>query len=169
MRFRSGAECCRRWALRHYDGEWCSTADVPAPGTGWAAKLAERLPVNVVFLGYGRPGEHRDAPGGAAGEVRAGGAEPASYGIKEPLGINSTYDYKVSVADSAYQNRFFAQLKQLAKPAPLTLFQTDYNAQEGNSARTSQQPPHRRAERREVARDQPTERASTPPQHGLPD
>ena len=54
------------------------------------------------------------------------------YGIEEKLGITYTYDYNVKYADRAYENRFFGELSRLAKPAPLTAFQRQYNDQDGN-------------------------------------
>ena len=91
------------------------------------------------------------------------------HGIDEPIGIDYSYDYRVRFADSRYEDRFFGQLAKLAKPAPVTAFQTDYNAQQANAARRHEQPSHRRAERREVAGEEPARRGGHPPEHGLPD
>jgi hypothetical protein len=100
---------------------------------GGQPKLTERVPVNVVFVGY-QPGQVNGA------QFR--GALPANYepivrsrlfyGVKEKLGITYTYDYKVQYTGAAYENRFFGELSRLAQPAPLTLFQTQYNDQKKN-------------------------------------
>jgi hypothetical protein len=100
---------------------------------GGQPRLAERVPVNVVFLGY-------EAPQVPRGQYLAGlpaRYEPVvrsrlNYGVTEKLGIKYTYDYNVKYSDAKYEDRFFGQLTKLAKPAPLTQFQTDYNAQTKN-------------------------------------
>ena len=101
---------------------------------GGQPSLAETVPVNVVFLGYS---------GEQAGQAafRAGlpvGYEPVvrsrlAYGIAEELGISYRYDYRLSYTDRRYEDRFFGQLKKLARKQPLTQFQTAYNAQRGNA------------------------------------
>ena len=101
---------------------------------GGQPRLVERLPVNVVFIGYDNS---------QVNPAKFFGALPRSYepvvrrrldyGVKEPLGITYKYDYKVRFTDKAYQNKFFGQLKKLAKKAPLTTFQTDYNDQNANA------------------------------------
>ncbi len=57
----------------------------------------------------------------------------ASYGIEEKLGITYKYRYNIKHASERYENSFFRQLKRLAVPAPLTVFQEDYNAQTSNA------------------------------------
>jgi hypothetical protein len=101
---------------------------------GGAADLRERVPVNVVFIGYDRRDINR-------GQLRAGlprEYEPVVrsrlwYGNVEKTGIRYTYDYDVTFADRAYENRFFSRLKRLAKKAPVTDFQQLYNDQENNA------------------------------------
>lgn len=100
---------------------------------GGQPRLVERLPVNVVFVGYDRrqvnPSAFRNAlPRNYEPVVRS----RLNYGIREKLGISHTYDYTIRYADDTYQDRFFHQLTRLAKPAPLTLFQTEYNDQAKN-------------------------------------
>lgn len=100
---------------------------------GGQPRLAERLPVNVVFIGY-QPGQVNNSQfrNGLPAKYEPVVRSRLTYGKKEPIGITYTYDYNLKVADKLYQERFFAQLKRLAKPAPLTKFQSDYNAQERN-------------------------------------
>ena len=99
---------------------------------GGQPRLTERVPVNVVFVGY-EPGQV--AKSAYAGQL-AKKYEPVvrsrlGYDVVEKLGITYTYDYRVRYADAAYENRFFRQLGSLAKPAPLTTYQTAYNEQDG--------------------------------------
>jgi hypothetical protein len=100
---------------------------------GGPARYREKVPVNLVFVGYGRDQVHK-------GKVLAG--LPASsrpvvrsrllYGITERLGIAYSYDYDVTYASSGYEDRFFSTLSRLAKPAPLTELQQQYNDQQHN-------------------------------------
>jgi hypothetical protein len=100
---------------------------------GGQPRLTERIPVNVVFVGYDQPAISRSAYLGALPRRY----EPVVrsrlfYGIEEKLGLSYTYDYNVKFADRTYEDRFFAELSRLATPAPLTVFQEDYNDQVGN-------------------------------------
>jgi len=100
---------------------------------GGQPRLTEKVPVNVVFVGY-EPAQVSKSTF-LAGLPRR--YEPVvrsrlAYDIVEKLGIRYSYDYKVRYADRAYENRFFGELSRLATPAPLTDFQQQYNDQEGN-------------------------------------
>jgi len=101
---------------------------------GGQPTLVEDLPVNVVFIGH-----ERDEVDAASYRQRlADRYEPivrsrAFYGIQEKLGITHRYDYNIRYAGQQYENRFFAQLNQLAEPAPLTDFQKEYNQQTNNA------------------------------------
>lgn len=53
-------------------------------------------------------------------------------GVTERLGIGFSYDYDVTYASSAYERRFFSTLSRLARPAPLTALQQQYNDQQHN-------------------------------------
>jgi hypothetical protein len=100
---------------------------------GGQPALTERVPVNVVFLGYEPSQVDRTAYlGGLPASYEPVVRSRLPYGTVEKLGITYTYDYRVRYTDTAYENRFFGLLKRLAKPAPLTAFQTQYNEQEGN-------------------------------------
>ena len=100
---------------------------------GGQPRLVEKVPVNVVFVGY-QP--EQVAASAFRGEL-APGYEPVvrsrlSYGVTEKLGISYKYDYKLTYADQAYEDRFFGQLGRLAQPAPLTTLQELYNEQANN-------------------------------------
>jgi len=100
---------------------------------GGAAEYQEKVPVNVVFVGYDRDAV---SPYGFSGGLPSR-YEPVvrsrlNYGITEKLGIRYGYDYNLSYTDAAYENKFFSRLAALARPAPLTAEQTLYNKQKGN-------------------------------------
>jgi hypothetical protein len=100
---------------------------------GGPPTLTERLPVNVVFLGY-QPNQVRK-PAFLSGLSKT--YEPVvrsrlNYGQTRKVGITYTYDYRVSYANKSYQDKFFTQLGRLAKRAPLTEYQKKYNAQRKN-------------------------------------
>jgi hypothetical protein len=100
---------------------------------GGPAVLAERVPVNFVFLGY----DERDVDVGAFLGALPESYEPVVrsrlwYGIEDRLGIRYTYDYEVTFTGDDYEADFFGELARLAEPKPLTLFQSLYNAQRNN-------------------------------------
>ncbi|MET0523039.1 MAG: hypothetical protein ABW156_13920, partial [Jiangellaceae bacterium] len=100
---------------------------------GGQPKLVEKVPVNVVFVGYEPSQVAKPAfTGQLAKKYEPVVRSRLSYGVTEKLGITYTYDYKVKYADRAYEDRFFTQLGRLAKPAPLTVYQQEYNAQSSN-------------------------------------
>ncbi len=101
---------------------------------GGQPRLEETLPVNVVFIGYDRDAVREDEfrrglPDAYKPVVR----QRLFYGIVEELGISHGYRYKIRYADRTYEDRFFRELKRLARPAPLTSFQEEYNAQVNNA------------------------------------
>ena len=101
---------------------------------GGKPTLREKVPVNVVMIGFDR---HDIRPDWfRSGLPRA--YEPLVrsrlfYGIEDKLGIKYRYDYKLHYTQKSYQDRFFNKLKRLSTPAALTLLQEEYNAQDGNS------------------------------------
>ncbi|GAB7039274.1 hypothetical protein JCM9533A_31240 [Catenuloplanes niger JCM 9533] len=100
---------------------------------GGQPNLVEKVPVNVVFLGFDRT--EVDQAAFTSGLARTYEPEVTSrrwYGEQEKLGIRYIYDYKVSYTDRGYEDRFFRKLSSLATPAPLTEYQETYNAQERN-------------------------------------
>jgi hypothetical protein len=103
---------------------------------GGQPTLTEKVPVNVVFLGY-EPNQVAKSPYLAK---LAKKYEPVVryrlvYGQTEKLGITYTYDYRISYSSRSYEDKFFRQLGKLAKPAPLTEYQAAYNEQ-ANKTRT---------------------------------
>jgi hypothetical protein len=100
---------------------------------GGPARLSERVPVNLVFVGYGRDQvSERRVLAGLPKRYRPVVRSRLLYGVSERLGISYTYDYDVTYASSGYEDRFFSALSRLARPAPLTELQQAYNDQEQN-------------------------------------
>ncbi len=106
---------------------------------GGPVRLHERLPVQVVFIGYDRslvPGKPFLAalPKRATPVVRS----RQDYGGKEPVGLEYAFNYQVAFADAAYADRFFGALAGMAvrqesiDGRTRTLYQDLYNRQAGN-------------------------------------
>jgi hypothetical protein len=100
---------------------------------GGQPRLTERVPVNIVFLGYERDQVDRsEFLSGLARTYQPVVQSRLVYGVTERIGITYTYDYRVTYGSTSYENRFFRQLAELAEPAPRTAYQDAYNAQESN-------------------------------------
>jgi len=100
---------------------------------GGPARLSERVPVNLVFVGYGRDQvSERRVLAGLPTSYKPVVRSRLLYGVTERLGISYTYDYDVTYASSGYEDRFFSTLSRLARAAPLTELQQAYNDQEHN-------------------------------------
>lgn len=118
-------------------GQIPSRGSVPAFAhldPGGQPTLREKLPVNVVFLGVNRSEVDRSG----FRQRLAKKYEPVvrsrlDYGNEEKLGITYRYDYRLRYTGKSYENRFFGKLKRLSTPAPLTLFQQEYNDQKSNA------------------------------------
>jgi len=106
---------------------------------GQTANLAEKVPVQFVFVGY-EPGQVSQSAflAGLPSKVDPVIRSRLWYGVTEELGVHYTFDYKVAYADAAYENAFFSFLASEAVPEASvdgrvrTLFQDQYNAQAGN-------------------------------------
>ena len=100
---------------------------------GGPARLSEKVPVNLVFVGY-EPDQvsKRRFLAGLPSRYKPVVRSRLDYGVTERLGISYSYDYDVTYASSGYERKFFSTLSRLAEPAPLTEFQQAYNDQENN-------------------------------------
>ena len=99
---------------------------------GGQPNLKEKVPVNVVLVGYDRHSVKagkllRALPDGYKPIVRSRNA----YGEVEKLGIKYRYDYDLTFASRRYENRLFRYLSSIAADAPITAFQDTYNDQAG--------------------------------------
>ena len=97
---------------------------------GGVTKFKERVPVNVVFVGF----DERDAPWNAVRSELSSRGEPivrsrAFYGIEERLGLDYSYDYKPHYTSKAWEDGFFGYLGSIAVPKPITEWQQAYNDQ----------------------------------------
>jgi hypothetical protein len=100
---------------------------------GGPARYREKVPVNLVFVGYERDQvSKRRLLAGLPGSYRPVVRSRLFYDITERLGIRYTYDYDVTYASSGYEKKFFSTLSRLAEPAPLTELQQAYNDQQNN-------------------------------------
>src|SRR5690349_6491226 len=113
-------------------------AAVAAPRFGYLdpggqPRLTEKVPVNVVFVGY-TPAQADKSKflAGLAKKYEPVVRSRLTYGVTEKLGITYTYDYRLNYTSKSYQDSFFKQLGKLATPAPLTEYQQAYNDQEHN-------------------------------------
>jgi hypothetical protein len=102
---------------------------------GGLPKFAENVDVNVVFVGtFGGSDPawsavSADLPTTASPMTRS----KLFYGLTDEakLGITYTYSYAPTFTSTAWENAFFAYLASIAQAKPRTLFQDDYNAQNG--------------------------------------
>jgi len=115
-------------------------AGVAAPAAGFRAltpgalpDLRERVPVNVVLLGYGDEVDVRPLRAALPQVTRPRERMPAFYGYQRPLGITWTYDYRFVRTGRAYEDRFFSELRRLGRPSRLTQQQQAYNDQARNA------------------------------------
>jgi hypothetical protein len=100
---------------------------------GGPARYREKVPVNLVLVGYERDQvQQRRLLAGLPSSYRPVVRSRLFYGVTERLGIRYTYDYDVTYASSRYEDRFFSTFSRLARPAPLTTLQQQYNDQQGN-------------------------------------
>ena len=100
---------------------------------GGPARFSEKVPVNLVFVGYERDQvSKRRILAGLPRSYKPLNRNRLLYGVTEPLGIRYTYDYEVTYAGSGYERKFFSTLSRLARPAPLTELQQQYNDQVHN-------------------------------------
>jgi hypothetical protein len=100
---------------------------------GGPARFREKVPVNLVFVGYERDQVRKQRfLAGLPSRYRPLSRVPVNFGITDRLGITYTYDYDLTYASAGYERRFFRTLSRLAKPAALTEFQQLYNDQQNN-------------------------------------
>ena len=112
-----------------------TTAASAGLNPGGLTPLTETVGVNVVFVGTFGGGD----PSWSA--VAAGLPTTASpktrskllYGLgaEADLGITYTYAYTPTYTTTAWENAFFGYLSSIAQAKPRTLFQDEYNAQNG--------------------------------------
>ena len=101
---------------------------------GETVTFRQRVPVNIVMLGYERSMINSRAllnelPGAYEPAVRY----PQFYGLAgRDMGLRFNFDYDIDFAGSRLENRFFRYLKNIGTPGDLTDYQAAYNDQENN-------------------------------------
>jgi hypothetical protein len=94
----------------------------------------QKVPINVVFIGYPRNTIDKEEmldvlPESYAPVVRY----PQFYGLPgREMGLQFNFDYRVTFAGRDQTNRFFRYLKQIGTTGELTDYQLLYNDQENN-------------------------------------
>ncbi len=101
-----------------------------------AATFEEEVDVNIVFVGFeeGEPdaGDVLDQlPDRATPLIRSKFWYPGLPAAEAELSLEYEYAYSVVYADEEWEDTFFTALAGLADPMPRTLFQDDYNDQDG--------------------------------------
>jgi hypothetical protein len=101
---------------------------------GQAVTFEQKVPVNIVFIGYKQNTINKQAmldqlPGTYTPIVRY----PPFYGLPgRDLGLKFNFDYKVTFTENSFANRFFNYLKQIGQPRDPTVYQLAYNDQVNN-------------------------------------
>jgi hypothetical protein len=96
--------------------------------------LEQKVPVNIVFIGYPKKAINTQdllggLPSGYAPVVRY----PQFYGLPgRDMGLQYNFDYKVSFAGKNLTDKFFRYLKKIGTPGDPTDYQLLYNDQENN-------------------------------------
>ena len=94
----------------------------------------QRVPVNVVFIGYNRDMIDREAlrrqlPGTYEPLVRY----PEFYGLQgREMGLKFNFDYNFNFTENSFANKFFSYLQEIGTASDPTLFQLMYNDQKKN-------------------------------------
>ncbi|HEY7464223.1 MAG TPA: hypothetical protein VH987_07265 [Candidatus Limnocylindria bacterium] len=101
---------------------------------GETVTFRQRVPINVIFLGYER-GQistnklMKQLPGAYEPVVRY----PQFYGLEgRDMGLRYNFDYDVTFTGSRLENRFFRYLRNIGTRGDLTDYQAAYNDQENN-------------------------------------
>jgi hypothetical protein len=101
---------------------------------GEQVTFQQRIPVNLVFIGYEREVINREAlrnqlPATYTPIVRF----PPFYGLMgRDLGLKFNFDYNISFKEKQFENRFFTYLQEIGTPGDPTIYQQLYNDQEKN-------------------------------------
>jgi hypothetical protein len=94
----------------------------------------QKIPINVVFIGYSRDSIDEDQLLGELPESYAPVVRyPQFYGLQgRDMGLQFNFDYHVSFASRNLTNRFFRYLKQIGTEGKATDYQFAYNNQANN-------------------------------------
>jgi hypothetical protein len=99
---------------------------------GGPANLPERVPVNVVFVGFDlSEAEQAEFLAGLPKRSKPIVRSRLHYDELELLGLHYAFDYELFTPTRAWEDAFFGQLADIAEPARRTVFQDSYNDQRG--------------------------------------
>src|SRR5688500_16427761 len=102
--------------------------------SGMTVTYEQRVPVNIVFIGYNRDMIDREAlrgqlPGTYEPVVRY----PQFYGLpSRDMGLKYNFDYNFNFTENSFADRFFGYLQEIGVPGDPTDFQLMYNDQKKN-------------------------------------
>jgi hypothetical protein len=101
---------------------------------GETVTYRQKVPVNIVFLGYPRSMIDRsDLLDELPSEYEPVVRYPQFYGLEgRDMGLEFTFDYDIDFAGQRTTNRFFRFLKRIGEPGDPTDFQLLYNDQVNN-------------------------------------
>ena len=101
---------------------------------GMTVTYEQRVPVNIVFIGYNRDTINRETLRGQLPRTYEPVVRyPQFYGLPgREMGLKYNFDYNVNFTDNAFANKFFGYLKEIGTPGDPTLFQLMYNDQKKN-------------------------------------
>lgn len=128
-------------AARAAESSRAATTDARVAAVTTATTFTQKVPVNVVLIGYTPQQVSTDQvraqlPANYRPIVRY----PAFYGLKgRDLGLNYEFDYSFRTADRRLTDEFFAYARSIGTTGPLTAFQQAYNDQKTNVRDVSSQ------------------------------
>ncbi len=111
-----------------------STHDGGGIQPGEPITLEQKIPVNIIFIGYS---QHQIDKQALLGQLPASYSPvvryPQFYGLPgRDMGLKYNFEYRVNFAGTLTTNKFFNYLKQIGTPGDPTVFQLLYNEMENN-------------------------------------
>ncbi|MDX6552699.1 MAG: hypothetical protein QOH74_1187, partial [Gaiellales bacterium] len=100
---------------------------------GASETLRQRVPVNIVLVGYENEVNAQGLLGQLAKTYKPVVRYPRFYGLPgRDMGLSYALHYNVVRTDNAYERSFFRYLRSIGTPEARTDFQTAYNDQKNN-------------------------------------
>lgn len=102
--------------------------DIPTVRT-----FTQRIPVNVVLVGYPKRAVGSDIMSQLARTGTPQVREPLFYGLQgRQLGLSYRYNYHLISTSSRFQNHYFSFLRRIGTKSAPTTYQQEYNQQQNN-------------------------------------
>ena len=111
-----------------------ASPDMDGLRPGETVTFQQKVPINLVFIGYNKDSINRDAlrrqlPSAYEPVVRAS----QFYGLPgREMGLKFNFEYNLTFVGNRFANRFFDYLEEIGTPGDLTLYQQLYNEQDQN-------------------------------------